>query len=421
MVYLDVIDEPNQPPGFPEAHFPNPPVLRKLILVASIAAALQFGWALQLALLTPYSQLLGMSHKWASLVWLCGPVSGLVVQVIVGHYSDRCTSSLGRRRPFIIYGAASLSIGSLLIAFAADLSGPGPGPGPAAGAIFLAGFWMLDISNNVIQGPTRALLADISCGDNTAVTLGNGLFAFFMAVGNVLGYAAGAAGGLHHHLPFAAATNACDESCAHIKACFVLHVGIVGLVAGSVVGLVKEDPLDPFYLDELAGDDSERAPSFFAQIVIAARSTSRPMWVLYVVTAFNWVGIFPFLLYDTDWMGKEVYGGSVGGSAGERSLYGMGVRAGSRGLMLHVVTMGLVSLFLEPLIRVLGNVKRLWSLGNSMLTACMALTVVISAVASHARGGSGLPEVLEPPPPEVRAYCYGLFAIFGIPQAVSAD
>ncbi|GER37798.1 sucrose transport protein, partial [Striga asiatica] len=95
----------------------------------------------------------------------------------------------------------------------------------------------------------------------------------------------------------------------------------------------------------------------------------------------------------------------------------MGVRAGSRGLMLHVVTMGLVSLFLEPLIRVLGNVKRLWSLGNGMLAGCMVLTVVISAVAGHARGGSGPPEVVEPPPAEVRAYCYGLFAIFGIPQA----
>ncbi|KAK9162127.1 hypothetical protein Syun_003029 [Stephania yunnanensis] len=92
-----------------------------MIAVASIAAGVQFGWALQLSLLTPYVQLLGIPHKWAAFIWLCGPISGMIVQPIVGYQSDRCRSRFGRRRPFIAAGAAFVVLAVLLIGFAADL------------------------------------------------------------------------------------------------------------------------------------------------------------------------------------------------------------------------------------------------------------------------------------------------------------
>lgn len=95
--------------------------LKKIITVTSIAAGIQFGWALQLSLLTPYVQLLGIPHAWASFIWLCGPISGLLVQPIVGHFSDRCTSRFGRRRPFIAAGTTSVTIAVFLIGYAADL------------------------------------------------------------------------------------------------------------------------------------------------------------------------------------------------------------------------------------------------------------------------------------------------------------
>ncbi|RVW37149.1 Sucrose transport protein SUC5 [Vitis vinifera] len=52
------------------------------------------------------------------------------------------------------------------------------------------------------------------------------------------------------------------------------------------------------------------------------------MWVLLLVTCLNWIGWFPFLLFDTDWMGREVYGGTVGEGPRGR-LYDLGVRAAS--------------------------------------------------------------------------------------------
>jgi solute carrier family 45, member 1/2/4 len=60
---------------------PGPKVpLRRLLRAASVACGIQFGWALQLSLLTPYVQELGIPHAFASLVWLCGPLSGIKSQ-----------------------------------------------------------------------------------------------------------------------------------------------------------------------------------------------------------------------------------------------------------------------------------------------------------------------------------------------------
>ncbi|MCH83287.1 SUCrose transport protein SUC5-like [Trifolium medium] len=64
-----------------------------MVALASIAAGIQFGWALQLSLLTPYVQLLGVPHQWAANIWLYKPIFGMVIQPLVGYYSDRAHSS----------------------------------------------------------------------------------------------------------------------------------------------------------------------------------------------------------------------------------------------------------------------------------------------------------------------------------------
>lgn len=141
----------------PEAQSPVP--MRKIIMVAAIAAGVQFGWALQLSLLTPYVQLLGIPHKFSSFIWLCGPISGMIVQPLVGYYSDKCTSRFGRRRPFIAGGALLVIVAVFLIGFAADIGHAagdhiGKGSKPRAIVIFVVGFWVLDVANNMLQVQT---------------------------------------------------------------------------------------------------------------------------------------------------------------------------------------------------------------------------------------------------------------------------
>ncbi|RYR22383.1 hypothetical protein Ahy_B03g067666 [Arachis hypogaea] len=114
------------------ALLPKPNLLRQIIVVASIAAGVH---------------LLGIPHASAVYILFCGPISGMLVQPIVGYYSDSCTSPFGRRRPFNAARALAVAIAMLLIGYAADM-GHMFGDSlekkacPRAIAIFVVGFWM---------------------------------------------------------------------------------------------------------------------------------------------------------------------------------------------------------------------------------------------------------------------------------------
>ncbi|CAM8983159.1 unnamed protein product [Rhodiola kirilowii] len=386
--------------------------LKVIIMVASIAAGVQFGWALQLSLLTPYVQLLGVPHQWASFIWLCGPISGLVVQPIVGYHSDRCTSRFGRRRPFIASGAALVGVAVFLIGYAADI---GHRAGdllekktkPRAVAVFVVGFWILDVANNMLQGPCRALLADLSGDDPKKTRTANSLFSFFMAVGNVLGYAAGSYTKLFKIFPFTA-TTACDMYCANLKSCFFISIALLATVTVIALVLVKEEQFVP---DPKQPEKVNRVP-LVGNLYAALREMKKPMWILMLVTCLNWIAWFPFFLYNTDWMGKEVYGGAVGTSA-----YDKGVRAGSLGLMLNAIVLGVVSLLLEPVARRIG-VKKLWGGVNFVLAICLAFTLLVTKMAEAGRKFDANGLVL-PPSAGVKGGALALFSALGIPLAVT--
>ncbi|KAK4413328.1 Sucrose transport protein SUC2 [Sesamum alatum] len=186
----------------------------------------------------------GHTPSWASIIWLCGPISGLLVQPIVGYYSDHCTSRFGRGRPFIAVGAGLVTVAVFLIGFAADLGHAGgdsleKGPKPRAIAVFVVGFWILDVANNMLQGPCRAFLADLSGENARKMSTANSLFSFFMAVGNVLGYAAGSYTYLYKVFPFSK-TKACDSYCANLKSCFFISITLLLTVVVLALTTVHE-------------------------------------------------------------------------------------------------------------------------------------------------------------------------------------
>ncbi|MFS7950402.1 putative MFS transporter superfamily [Helianthus anomalus] len=133
------------------------------------------------------------------------------VQPCVGIWSDKCTSKYGRRRPFILLGSLMISLSVLIIGFSADIGyligdtqehcSTFKGTRPRAAFVFILGFWMLDLANNTVQGPARALLADLAGPDqrNSA----NAIFCLWMAVGNILGFSSGSSGKWHRpKMPF---------------------------------------------------------------------------------------------------------------------------------------------------------------------------------------------------------------------------
>lgn len=419
--------------------------IRALIQVASVASGVQFGWALQLSLLTPYVQELGIPHAWASLIWLCGPISGMIVQPIIGHYSDSCTSKYGRRRPFILAGALLVVVAVLIIGFSADvgfLFGDTVDSRPMAIVVFILGFWVLDLANNTLQGPCRALLADFTGKDQTRNRRANAFFSLFMALGNILGFATGAYGEWYKIFPFTR-TAACDQACANLKSAFLL--GVIMLLATTLLSVTaaSEIPYDPYVrkhhaivkpetpllASETSGgsvsgsqneedeeEDEEEAESeaLFWELFGALRDLPKPMWYILFVTALTWVAWFPFLLFDTDWMGREVYGGNPSVSGIASKWYYDGVHMGALGLLLNSVVLGLSSLAIEFVCRKLGS-SYVWGIANVIMAACFVGTALVTGAASRARDFA--PN--DGPPTYVVYSALAIFAVLGAPLAVT--
>ncbi|KAF2610888.1 hypothetical protein F2Q70_00007153 [Brassica cretica] len=275
--------------------------------------------------------------------------------------------------------------------------------------IFALGFWILDVANNTLQGPCRAFLADLAAGDARKTRTANAFFSFFMAVGNVLGYAAGSYTNLHKMFPFTM-TKACDIYCANLKSCFFLSIILLLFVTVSSLWYVKDKQWSP----EEA--DSDVKTPFFGEVFGAFKVMERPMWMLIIVTALNWIAWFPFLLFDTDWMGREVYGGDSSGNESSKRLYNQGVHAGALGLMINAIVLGFMSLGVELIGRKMGGAKRLWGVVNFVLAVCLAMTVLVTKLADAHRKTAG---VLAGPTDGIRAGALTLFAILGIPLAVT--
>src|SRR5579884_2246488 len=110
---------------------------------------IQFGWNLQLSNMSAIYEYLGANADQLPLLWLAAPLTGLLVQPVIGHMSDRTWNRLGRRRPYFLTGAILSSLA--LIAM------------PNAGVLWMAAglLWILDASINISMEPFRAFAADM--------------------------------------------------------------------------------------------------------------------------------------------------------------------------------------------------------------------------------------------------------------------
>lgn len=458
---------------------PNHSTWKTLILSCMVAAGVQFGWALQLSLLTPYIQTLGIGHAFSSFIWLCGPITGLMVQPCVGIWSDKCTSKYGRRRPFILVGALLISVAVTIIGFSADIGyilgdtkehcRTFKGTRTRAAFVFVIGFWLLDLANNTVQGPARALLADLAGPDqrNSA----NAIFCSWMAVGNILGFSSGASGNWHRWFPFLT-SRACCEACGNLKAAFLVAVIFLTLCTLVTLYFAKEVPIalnqpqrlsdsapllddpqqmvfdlskskpDKHIADYATGNNTEngyemdKSPkdhsgkvrenqtegfndgpgAVMVNLLTSLRHLPPAMHSVLIVMALSWLSWFPFFLFDTDWMGREVYHGDPKGDLNEVQAYDHGVREGAFGLLLNSVVLGISSFLIEPMCQRMGS-RLVWAISNFIVFACMASTAIISLVSvreysngiQHVIGGSGA----------IRIASLVVFALLGFPLAIT--
>lgn len=130
---------------------------------------IQFGFALQNANVSRIFETLGADIGTIPLLWIAAPVTGLIVQPIIGHYSDKTWNRLGRRRPYFLFGAIFASLALLAMPNA-------PFWWFAAGLL-----WIMDASINVSMEPFRAFVGDMLPNDQR--TRGFAMQTFFIGTG----------------------------------------------------------------------------------------------------------------------------------------------------------------------------------------------------------------------------------------------
>ena len=133
---------------------------------------IQFGFALQNANVSRIFETLGAKVEDIPILWIAAPVTGLIVQPIVGYYSDRTWNRLGRRRPYFLFGAILSSLALILMPDSATLW-------VAAGIL-----WMMDASINITMEPFRAFVGDNLPAEQR--TRGFAMQSFFIGVGAVV-------------------------------------------------------------------------------------------------------------------------------------------------------------------------------------------------------------------------------------------
>lgn len=133
---------------------------------------IQFGFALQNANVSRIFETLGADMEQIPILWIAAPLTGLIVQPIIGYYSDRTWTKLGRRRPYFLVGAILASIALFIM--------------PNSPVLWVAAgmLWIMDASINISMEPFRAFV-----GDNLPAkqrTMGFSMQSFFIGIGAVV-------------------------------------------------------------------------------------------------------------------------------------------------------------------------------------------------------------------------------------------
>jgi len=258
---------------------------------------IQFSFGLQQSSMSPIYKYLGADEATLPLLWLAGPVTGLVVQPLIGAMSDRTVTRWGRRTPYFLIGAILCSLGLLAMPFSPTLW-------MAASLL-----WILDAANNVTMEPYRAFVSDKLAPKQHS--LGFLTQSAFTGLGQTLAY-------LTPTLLVLLGMNKDATNSSNIP-----HIVIAAFMIGAVFSIssvlwtlktTKEIPLEA---DELARLRATRpgVKAITADIVLAIREMPPTMKQLALVKLFQWYAMFCYWQYIMLSLASTIFGTSNPASA----------------------------------------------------------------------------------------------------------
>ncbi|TFY65644.1 hypothetical protein EVG20_g5453 [Dentipellis fragilis] len=272
-------------------------------LSVSMAGA-QIAWTVELGYGTPFLLSLGLSEQLTSLVWLAGPISGLIAQPVIGAISDSSHSRY-RRRHWVVTSTAVLVISTLVLAYCQDIASvfvdvfhggagdwdPRRNIDVSNMAIGLAvvSFYLLDFALNALQASLRNLLLDIAPAHQ--LSAGNAWHGRMTHAGNIIGFGFG-------FLPLSKIpVLRLIGGDQFRKFCIVAMVVLVITVWITCFTQVEEEREPPHH-------KKGRFAHVFDNISRSLRELPRPVRRVCYVQVFAFMGWFPFLFYATTYVGQ---------------------------------------------------------------------------------------------------------------------
>ncbi len=288
---------------------------------------IQFGWGLQLANMSAIYEKLGAKPEDVPLLWLAAPMTGLLIQPIIGALSDATWGPLGRRRPYFLGGAVVASVALFLM--------------PSSSALWMAAMllWLLDASINVSMEPFRAFVADNVPPQQS--TMGYVVQSFFIGIGASLANALpltlrwlGVSGETASGIPLT------------VKYSFQIGAAVFLVAVLWTVATTRERPPD-----DLLAFRREKAHAGFrpgrilAEIGSGIRNMPATMRQLAVVQLLTWLGLFCMWLFFVPATARHVFGATDPRSP----LYTRGVEWGGFAFAIYSITCFVVAFALPRL------------------------------------------------------------------------
>ena len=252
---------------------------------------IQFGWGLQMANMSAIYEYLGARPDQIPMLWLAAPLTGLLVQPLIGHLSDRTWSPLlGRRRPYFLVGALLSSVALILM--------------PNSSTLWMAAglLWILDASINISMEPFRAFVADLlPPGERTR---GFAMQSFFIGLGAVI--ASALPWIMTNWLHVAAGT----PGTIPVTVRWSFYVGSAAFLGAVLYTIVPTREHPPADLEAFRRENAASAglAATVREIAAAVRAMPRTMRQLALVQISTWLGLFCMWLYFPVAVATNVFG-----------------------------------------------------------------------------------------------------------------
>lgn len=255
---------------------------------------IQFGFALQNSNASGILRNYGADVEHLSWFWLAAPLVGLIVQPIVGYYSDKTWNRLGRRRPYFLAGAILSSSALALMPNAGILGNIAPL------VIIGAGFLMImDACFNLAMEPFRALVAD-NLPDSQR-TLGFSIQTFLIGIGAVVGsflpYILHNWVGISNEAPAGVVAG-------NVKIAF--YIGAAVFILSIIWTVIKTKEYPPAEYEKYHGK-SEDSHAGIMSIFSDMRKMPRTMKQLGLVQFFSWFALFGMWVFTTDSIATHIF------------------------------------------------------------------------------------------------------------------